>query len=83
MPKTADSSLAALPEAAPAIDSSRSAQLVNDRVCYVAISRARLDARIYTDDQERMRRSVARTQEKELALDVVERSRSNRMRMSY
>jgi conjugative relaxase-like TrwC/TraI family protein len=65
------------------IDSSRSAQLVNDRMCYVAISRARLDARIYTDDQERMRRSVAQTQEKELALDVVERSRRNRMRMSF
>jgi hypothetical protein len=49
------------------IDSSHSAQLVNNRMCYVAISRARLDARIYTDDQERVRRSVARTQEKKLA----------------
>ncbi|HTW88054.1 MAG TPA: MobF family relaxase, partial [Candidatus Binataceae bacterium] len=39
------------------IDSSRSAQLVNDRMCYVAISRARLDARIYTDDRERLRRA--------------------------
>jgi hypothetical protein len=65
------------------IDSSRSAQLVNDRMCYVAISRARLDARIYTDDRERLRRTVARTQEKELALDVVERPRRNRVRMSF
>jgi ATP-dependent exoDNAse (exonuclease V) alpha subunit len=65
------------------IDSSRSAQLVNDRMCYVAISRARLDARIYTDDQERMRRAVARTQDKELALDVVERPHRNRMRMNF
>ena len=65
------------------IDSSRSAQLVNDRMCYVAISRARLDARIYTDDQERIRRAVARTQDKELALDLVERPRRNRMRTSF
>jgi ATP-dependent exoDNAse (exonuclease V) alpha subunit len=55
------------------IDSSRGAQLVNDRMCYVAISRARLGARIYTDDQERMRLAVERTQDKELALDVAER----------
>jgi ATP-dependent exoDNAse (exonuclease V) alpha subunit len=64
------------------IDSSRSAQPVNVRMCYVTISRARLDARIYTDDQERMRRAVARTQEEQLALDVVEQSNRNRMRMS-
>jgi ATP-dependent exoDNAse (exonuclease V) alpha subunit len=57
------------------IDSSRSPQLVNDRMCYVAISRARLDARIYTDDEQRMRRAVARTQEKEVALDLVDRPR--------
>jgi conjugative relaxase-like TrwC/TraI family protein len=55
------------------IDSSRGPQLVNDRMCYVAISRARLDARIYTDDEQRMRRAVARTQEKEVALDLVDR----------
>jgi conjugative relaxase-like TrwC/TraI family protein len=65
------------------IDSSRSAQLVNDRMCYVAISRARLDARIYTDDQERIRRAVARTQEEQLALDVVQKPNRNRMRMSF
>jgi conjugative relaxase-like TrwC/TraI family protein len=65
------------------IDSSRSAQLVNDRMCYVAISRARFDARIYTDDLEHMRRAVARTQEEQLALDVVERPQRNRVRMSF
>ncbi|HTW86987.1 MAG TPA: hypothetical protein VMD75_03170, partial [Candidatus Binataceae bacterium] len=65
------------------IDSSRSAQLVNDRMCYVAISRARLDARIYTDDRERLRRAVARTQEEQLALDVVERPQRNRTRISF
>jgi hypothetical protein len=64
------------------IDSSRSTELVNNRMCYVAISRARLDARIYTDDHERMRRSVVRTQKRELALDVIERPHRNRMRMS-
>jgi len=53
------------------IDSSRSAELVNDRSWYVGISRARLDVRVYTDDVEHMRRAVSRTQEKELALDVV------------
>ena len=53
------------------IDSSRSPELVNDRSWYVGISRARLDVRVYTDDVEHMRRAVSRTQEKELALDVV------------
>jgi ATP-dependent exoDNAse (exonuclease V) alpha subunit len=65
------------------IDSSCSAQLVNYRISYVAISRARLDASIYTDDQERMRRAVARTQDEELALDVVERPRHKSLRMSF
>jgi ATP-dependent exoDNAse (exonuclease V) alpha subunit len=65
------------------IDSSRSAQVFNGRMCYVAISRARLDARIYNDDQQRMRRSAERTQEKELALDVVEPPRRNHVRMSF
>jgi hypothetical protein len=41
------------------IDPSRIAQLVNDRMCYGAISRARLDAHIYIEDQERIRRAVA------------------------
>jgi ATP-dependent exoDNAse (exonuclease V) alpha subunit len=54
------------------IDSSRGPQLVNDRMCYVAISRARLDGKIFTDDEQRMRRAVARTQEKEVALDLVD-----------
>ena len=57
------------------IDSHRSPELVNERQCYVSLSRARLDARIYTDDVERMRRAVARTQEKELALDLVPQQR--------
>jgi conjugative relaxase-like TrwC/TraI family protein len=55
------------------IDSGRHVALVNNRQAYVSLSRARLDARIYTDDMEGMRRAVARTQEKTLALDVVEK----------
>jgi len=57
------------------IDSSRSVDLVNLRQAYVSLSRARLDAHIYTDDVQGMRRAVARTQEKELALDVVQKYR--------
>jgi ATP-dependent exoDNAse (exonuclease V) alpha subunit len=52
-------------------------------MCYVAISRARLDAHIYTDDRERIRRAVARTQEEQLALDVVQPPNRNRVRMSF
>lgn len=55
------------------IDSSRSAELVNERQFYVSLSRARIDARVYTDDAEHMRRSVTRTQTKELALDIVQK----------
>ena len=53
-------------------DSRRGADLVNERQFYVSISRARTDARIYTDSIQGLRRAVARTQEKELALDVVQ-----------
>ncbi|MBV8360834.1 MAG: AAA family ATPase, partial [Deltaproteobacteria bacterium] len=65
------------------IDSHRSPDLVNQRQCYVSLSRARLDARIYTDDLERMRRAVARTQEKELALDVVQKPRRQVQQQSH
>ena len=53
------------------VDSMRSAQLVNRRQFYVSISRARHDARIYTDDAEALRRAVSREPKKEIALDVV------------
>ena len=33
--------------------------------------------RVYTDDVEHMRRAVARTQEKELALDIVQKPRQS------
>ena len=57
------------------IDSSRHAELVNDRQFYVSATRPEWDARIYTDSVQGMRRAVARTQEKTLALDVVAQER--------
>jgi hypothetical protein len=54
------------------VDSSRHVDLVNIRQWYVGGSRAEFDARVYTDSVQGMRRAVARKQEKELALDVVE-----------
>ena len=57
------------------IDSSRSPEIVNQRMFYVGDSRERLELRVYTDNVTAMRRAVARTQEKELALDVVEKHR--------
>ena len=59
------------------IDSRRGADLVNERLLYVSNSRARIDARIYTDDVKGMRRAVSRTQEKELALDIVPQHRQS------
>jgi conjugative relaxase-like TrwC/TraI family protein len=54
------------------IDSHRSPDLVNERQLYVSLSRARIDARIYTNDAHAMRRAVSREHRKELALDVVQ-----------
>ena len=53
------------------VDSTRHVDLVNIRQWYVGTSRPELDARVYTDSVQGMRRAVARTQDKELALDVV------------
>jgi conjugative relaxase-like TrwC/TraI family protein len=53
------------------IDSSRSAELVNQRQFYVSLSRARLEAHIYTDDKEQMRRAAARTLNKSVALEAI------------
>jgi conjugative relaxase-like TrwC/TraI family protein len=58
------------------IDSSRGVDLVNDRQWYVSKTRPEWDLRIYTDSVQGMRRAVARTQEKEIALDVVQQRRS-------
>jgi ATP-dependent exoDNAse (exonuclease V) alpha subunit len=49
----------------------RSAQLVNRKQFYVSISRARNDARVYTDDTQALRRAVVREPKKAIALDAV------------
>jgi len=49
----------------------RSAQLVNHEQFYVSISRARNDARVYTNDAQALRRAV-REPKKEIALDAVQ-----------
>jgi hypothetical protein len=57
------------------IDSSRHVDLVNDHHWYVSKTRPEWDLRIYTDSVEGMRRATTRTQEKELALDVLKQPR--------
>jgi ATP-dependent exoDNAse (exonuclease V) alpha subunit len=52
-------------------DSMRSPRLVNREQQYVSISRPKIDARVYTDDIEALRRAVARDPKKEIALDAV------------
>jgi hypothetical protein len=52
-------------------DSVRSARLVNRKQFYVSISRARLDACVYTDDAKALRQAVGRESKKEIALDAV------------
>jgi conjugative relaxase-like TrwC/TraI family protein len=51
------------------IDTTRSVKLVNQRQFYVSISRARYDARIYTDDATALARAVGREQLKPTALE--------------
>jgi conjugative relaxase-like TrwC/TraI family protein len=52
-------------------DSMRGARLVNREQEYVSVSRARIDARIYTDDAEALRRAVSRDPKKESALEAI------------
>jgi conjugative relaxase-like TrwC/TraI family protein len=51
------------------VDTTRSVKLVNQRQFYVSISRARHDARIYTDDATALARAVGREQLKPTALE--------------
>jgi UvrD-like helicase C-terminal domain len=51
------------------LDTTRSVKLVNQRQFYVSISRARHDARIYTDDATALARAVGREQLKPTALE--------------
>lgn len=55
------------------IDTTRGVQLVNRRQFYVSLSRARHDARIYTNDNDALRRAAARDLQKAIALDALRR----------
>jgi ATP-dependent exoDNAse (exonuclease V) alpha subunit len=63
------------------IDTTRGVQLVNRRQFYVSLSRARHDARIYTNDGDALRRAAARDLQKAIALDALRR-RPNRQAQS-
>jgi conjugative relaxase-like TrwC/TraI family protein len=52
------------------VDTRQSAQLVNDRMAYVAISRARHDAQIYTDSAQNLRDTLDRSTNKQSALEA-------------
>ena len=45
-------------------------RLLNDRMAYVAVSRAREEALIYTDSTQNLRESLNRTTNKEMALEA-------------
>jgi hypothetical protein len=45
-------------------------QLLNDRMAYVAVSRAREEALIYTDSTQNLRESLNRATNKEMALEA-------------
>lgn len=51
------------------IDASKSAQLVNNRLGYVAVSRARDEAIVFTNDADRLEKSLDRSLSKENAVD--------------
>jgi superfamily I DNA/RNA helicase len=52
------------------VDTRQSAQLVNDRMAYVAISRARHDAQIYTDSAQNLRDTLDRSINKQSAFEA-------------
>jgi conjugative relaxase-like TrwC/TraI family protein len=52
-------------------DSMRSSKLVNQKQFYVSISRARYDARVFTDDLQSLRRAVSREPHKRMALETL------------
>ena len=56
------------------IDTRQSAQLVNDRTAYVALSRARDEAVIYTDSAQNLRDSLSRSTNKESAQEAIRES---------
>ncbi|HEY8227278.1 MAG TPA: MobF family relaxase [Pyrinomonadaceae bacterium] len=59
-------------------DTSESRVLLNDRMGYVAVSRAREDATIYTNSIEELRGALDRRVDKEMALEAVQLSNERR-----
>src|SRR5260370_25185001 len=55
-------------------DTSESRVLLNDRMGYVAVSRAREDAIIYTNSTEELRGAMDRRVDKEMAVEAVHQS---------
>ena len=53
------------------VDSMRSHRLVNQQQFYVSISRARLDAQVFTNDRLALAHAVGRHPRKALAMEVV------------
>lgn len=61
-------------------DTSEPDKLLNQRMAYVAASRARLDAHIYTDSDERLSAAFARQVDKSTALEASRESRETKAR---
>jgi conjugative relaxase-like TrwC/TraI family protein len=55
-------------------------KLLNQRMAYVATSRARLDARIYTDSDQRLSAALARQVDKSTALEASRETRETKVR---
>lgn len=49
-------------------------QLLNERMAYVAVSRARFDARLYTDSAENLSAALSRSVDKEIAVEALKES---------
>jgi hypothetical protein len=61
-------------------DTSELDKLLNQRMAYVATSRARLDARIYTDSDQRLSAALARQVDKTTALEASREARETKVR---
>jgi ATP-dependent exoDNAse (exonuclease V) alpha subunit len=59
-------------------DTQESARLLNSRTAYVAISRARYDAVIYTDSTQKLSEALSREIEKETALGAIQEDERER-----
>jgi ATP-dependent exoDNAse (exonuclease V) alpha subunit len=59
-------------------DTRESMQLLNDRMAYVALSRARDEALIYTDSVPNLRETLSRAADKEMALEATDNSREKK-----